>query len=120
MFIPNLPSPHQSVREVLGSGWLPDAITDIIVSSFWTVHEDRGGSDRELFWPGPSLLPGAPCVSSGYVTLPGAALPPGGRPVRNGAPVSIFVLRPGRPLLHVQASLRLLGRADQRGPPLQW
>ena len=67
-----------------------------------------GLSDIEVVRPGPSLPPSAPRVGSGSGPRPVEALPPEGRPVQNGAPVSLVFICLVRSLLHSQASLCLM------------
>ena len=64
-----------------------------------------------------SLLPGEPWIWNGYSPRPRADLPPGGQPGRNGTPLTLIVLLPGRLLGHGLASLRLPGWATKWGPP---
>ena len=64
---------------MLGTGQIPDALTEILTNLFQMVCEDGGGIvDVEVVQTGTSLLPGASCVCSVSGPRPGAALTHGG------------------------------------------
>ena len=43
MVVPDPPQPPRLVREVLGTGRIPDVMTEIFAVHFLTVHKDGGG-----------------------------------------------------------------------------
>ena len=75
---------------------------------------------RQAYRPVPLLLPGSSCVRSGSDPWPGAYVPPGGWPRRNGAPIALVILHPGRLLLEDQAYLWLLVKSKVTRVSPQW
>ena len=117
MVIPEPYQPPWLVGEVLGVGRLPDSIAEVPRAVLGCLGGRGGLANIEVVHPGPSLLIGAPHIGIGSNPCPGAALTPGGQPVRNGAPIALIVICPDRPIIFGRVSLCLTGSTSRQGPP---